>query len=104
MSGRQAVILASRVICVYLLFWVVSNFIDLPAYILALHQHSSVLTSTSYDRYWSHYYTLRLEALIVKSALELFFAGLFYRCGPRISQILGGGPSDFNSAKVGTAA
>jgi hypothetical protein len=58
----------------------------------------------SYDKYLSRYYSLRLETLILKSALELLFAGLFYRCGPRISQFLTGGPEEFDSAEVSPAA
>jgi hypothetical protein len=107
MSSRQAVVLASRVLCVFLVFWVVSNFIDLPADILARHEHWSALATSSnisYDRYFSRYYSLRLEALILKSALELFFAGVLYRCGPRISQFLTGGPAESDSAKVSPTA
>lgn len=102
MYSRQAVLLASRVICVYLVFWVISNFIDLPGDILVLHQHASVFVTTgnSYERYWSRYYSFRIEALILKSALELLFAALFYRCGPRISQFLAGGPTEFDSTDV----
>lgn len=97
MSSRQAVVLASRVLCVFMLFCAVSNFIDLPADILALHQHWSVLATRSeipYDRYLSRYYSLRVDALILKSTLELFFAGIFYRCGPRVGNFLMGKESN----------
>ena len=103
MSSRQAVVLASRVICVFLVFWVVSNLVDLPADILGVRQHWNALAVSpdiSYERYWARYYLLRLEVLILKSALELFFAGAFYRCGPRISQFLAGEPADSDSARV----
>ena len=101
MSSRQTVVLASRVLCVYLLFWVISNLVDLPADVFALHQYWSV--EISYDRHLMRLYSLRLEALILKTALELFFAGLFYCCGPRISQFLTGGSAEFDSAKVDPA-
>lgn len=100
MSSRQALILASRVICIYLLFWVVSNLIDLPADFLALHQHLSVLSPSSNDTYWSRYYSLRLEALILKTVVELFFAGLFYRCGPRVCQFLAGEQRELDPASI----
>ena len=98
MSSRQAAILASRVLCVYLVFWVISNLVDLPADVFALHQHWSV--EIGYDRHLLRLYSLRLEALILKSALELFFAGVFYRCGPRISQFLTGGPTELDSSRI----
>jgi hypothetical protein len=107
MSSRQAVVLASRVLCVYLIFWVVSNLIDLPADIFALHKHWSDLASgpdISYERYLFRYDSLRVEALILKSALELLFAGVFYRCGPRISQFLIVGVVKHNSADVDPTA
>jgi hypothetical protein len=50
------------------------------------------------------YDSLRVEALILKSALELLFAGVFYRCGPRISQFLIVGVVKHNSADVDPTA
>ena len=93
MSSRHAVVVASRVLCAFLIFWVVSNLIDLPANILELHHHLNALAAgsdVSYNRYWSRYYSLHLEALSLKTVLEMFFAGVFYRCGPRISEFLTG--------------
>lgn len=87
MSSRQAVVLASRVLCVFLIFWSVVNLINLPVDILGLHQHSSVLIMGSdpvFDRYWVRYYWLRTETAILLSILELFFASVLYRCGPRV--------------------
>jgi hypothetical protein len=105
MSSRQAVVAASRVLCVYMLFWAVSNLIDLPGDILPLHQHLSVLSTRPaipYDGYLSRYYSLRIETLILKSALELFFAGIFYRCGPRVFQFMAGGSAEFDSTSPAT--
>lgn len=102
MSSRQAVVLASRLICVFLVFWVVSNIVDFPANILELHHHWNALgagSDVSYNRYWFRYYSLHLEALTLKTALELFFAGVFYRCGPRIFQFLTGGAAELDSAE-----
>jgi hypothetical protein len=106
MSSRQAVVLASRVLCVYLLFWVVNNLIDLPSDVLSLHQRLSALTAGSlfsYDKYLFRYYSLRLEALILKTALELFFAGVLYRCGPRVIQFLTGEKMTSGSAESSSA-
>lgn len=93
MSSRQAVVLASRVVCVFLIFWVVVNIVDLPIDLLGLHRYWnwSVLAAGAENSYWRRYYAVRVDAAILRIALELFFAGVFYRCGPRLSQFFTGG-------------
>jgi hypothetical protein len=86
MSSRQAVVLASRVVCVILIFWVVVNLVDLPTDIFALHRYWKALGAGSDERYAVRYYSLLIDATVLRTALELFFAGVFYRCGPRISR------------------
>jgi hypothetical protein len=91
MSSRQAVVLASRVVCVFLIFWVVVNVVDLPYDLLGLHRYwnwNALAAGSDLGLYRYEFlsYSLRVDAAILRIALELFFAGVFYRCGPLISR------------------
>ncbi|HEY5381163.1 MAG TPA: hypothetical protein VIJ65_02850 [Acidobacteriaceae bacterium] len=97
MSNRQAVVLASRVLCFYLLYNAFANLTHFPAYILDLghHWHSlSTGLTPAYDKYWLRYDSLELDEAVLRLALEIFFASVFYRCGGRISRFLLGVESE----------
>lgn len=104
MSSRQAVVLVSRVVCLLLIFWVVINIVDLPTDILALHRYWKALGAGSDDRYIVRYYSLRIDATVLRTALELFFAGVFYRCGPRLSRFFTAGLAESDSTEVRRAS
>ena len=94
MSSRQTVVLASRVICVFLLYFACADLSYLPGHILgALHWWRVVSNGsvTGLDRYFLRSDSLGLEAVVARLAVELFFAGVFYRCGDRIARFLLGG-------------
>jgi hypothetical protein len=94
MSSRQAVILASRVICVFLLYFACADLSYLPAHIFDTVHHWHALSGGSnpeWDRYWLRYYSLELEALVTRLVIEVFFAGVFYHCSDRIARFLLGG-------------
>jgi hypothetical protein len=96
MSSRQAAILASRAICVLVLFAAFADLTYLPGHILeTVHYWRAISTGAdpAWNRYWFRYYALLLEANVFRLVVELFFAGLFYACGDRIARFLLGGES-----------
>ena len=94
MSSRQAVMVASRVLCVYFLYNALANLSYFPGHLFNLLHHfhdpygSAIL---GYDKFWIRYYSLETEAATLRLACELFLAGVFYRCGDRVSTFLTGG-------------
>jgi hypothetical protein len=99
MSTRQAVVLASRVLCVYFLYCAAANLVNFPGHLLNLHHHlhdpygSALL---GYDKFWLRYYSLESEAATLRLAVELCLAGAFYRCGERVSRFLLGSADESN--------
>ncbi len=91
MSSRQAVVLASRVLCVFLLYSACADLTYLPQHILnTVHQWQVMSTGSAheFDRYWVRYFSLGLEAVVTRIVIALSFAGVFYRCGDRIAGFL----------------
>jgi hypothetical protein len=96
LTRNQAILIASRLFAAYLLFWVVSDLIDLPRQAMdvvhlikqgiemGMSLVGAVTTSFTMDRYM-----LYLLAAVLKMALWLLAAGWFYRCGPRIQAFFG---------------
>jgi hypothetical protein len=92
-TREQTVLIVSRLFAAYLLFWVVSDLIDLPREIIdvvhlikqGLEMGMSVLSLTRTSEI-TRRYMLILMAAILKMALWLMGAGWFYRCGPRIQR------------------
>jgi hypothetical protein len=95
------VLLISRAISVYLIFWVITDVISLPgelnSFLHHLDEHrripASVLAGDSHARalegYWLRTYLFALAANVLRIALWLCAAGWFYRCGPRIQRFFG---------------
>ena len=105
MSSRQAVVLASRVLCVYFLYTAFGNVTTLP--FLALNMwHQSQMTSRMPDlSQWAfRSMTLSVEAAVLRLAVELLLAIAFYQCGPRVARFLTGEASEFNSSEAGMTA
>jgi hypothetical protein len=77
MSSRQAVMVASRILCVYFLYNAVANLSYFPGHLFNLHHHlndpygSAIL---GYDKFWFRYYSLETEAATLRLAGELFLA------------------------------
>ena len=91
LTTRSAVLIASRLFTVYLLFWVVVDAIGIPSEILAIVHYAREGTNQGFSIISTFHlsYYLRLEILYLlantlKAALWLIMAGWFYRCGPRI--------------------
>lgn len=102
MTSRQAVVLASRVLCVFLLceaFRIVAN---LPLMLFDVWRDWHMM------QHMVDYPVFRVSALILETALlqlavEVVFAIAFYQCGPRIAAFLTGETMASDSARVDPA-
>src|ERR1035437_4331569 len=90
-TREQAILIASRLFAAYLLFWVVTDVIELPREIMdvvhQLNQDSIMgvsMLSAAMASFMLRVDILYLAANILRIALWLMAAGWFYRCGPRI--------------------
>jgi len=72
MSTRETVIIASRALAVYLLFWFVSDLTYLPSNMFSLWHHRNMLGATEWTTY------LRNSDVISISFRLLRMAGLFF--------------------------
>jgi hypothetical protein len=88
LTREQAVLIASRVVVAYLLFWFVDDLTLLPREVLSvahyMRESASVLganTSLPYTSYLQREYTLELLGNVLRMALWLATAGWLYRCG-----------------------
>ena len=104
LTREQAVLLLSRLLVAFLLFWVVDDVTLLPREALTIAHYiretGSVLgtnTSMPVTSYTLRYYALDLLANIFRIALWLIAAGWFYRCGPRIQKFFAPAPAGSNS-------
>jgi len=98
LTRDQAVLLATRLVVAYLLFWIIDDITILPHELLSVAHYikttGSVLganTSLPYSSYTLRYYMLDLFSNILRMALWLMIAGWFYRCGPRIRNFFAAG-------------
>jgi hypothetical protein len=89
----QIVLVASRLLAAFLLFWAIDDITLLPHYLLPVahyvYRTGSVLgtnTSMPENSYYLRYYMEDMLADILRIALWLLAAGWFYRCGPRIQR------------------
>jgi hypothetical protein len=91
LTRQQGVVLAGRVLCVFFLFWSVCNLSYLPGDVIGLlhyvHQGEGAL-GVRYYGYWTNRYVGFISGAVLRAALELWVAGLFYRCGPKIGGFL----------------
>jgi hypothetical protein len=97
-TREQAILIASRVIVVYLLFWVIDDLTLLPRVLFSVAHYmrktGSVLgTNTSLPETSNllHYYIQELLGIVLRMTLWLMAAGWFYRCGPRIRDFFAAG-------------
>ena len=92
MSSRQAVVLASRVLCVWFLYGAFGTTTSLPfsLFNLWLQWHMSLDPTIGHfvSRSSLRYSAQNVEASLLRFVVELFLAVIFYRCGPIISRFL----------------
>jgi hypothetical protein len=93
----QAILLVSRVFAAFLLFWAVTDIIELPHellsvvhYLREVMQAGMGVAQAFRSSYLLSYYMMYLLANILRIALWLLAAGWFYRCGPRIRSFFAG--------------
>jgi hypothetical protein len=107
MSSRQAVVLASRVLCVFFVYSAISTFIWIPRYTMATihywHELSEDVTThaRSYDLN-----LVRLEAYsgageVLRMAIEAALALTFYRGGDGIAEFLLGKSKEETASDCG---
>lgn len=80
MSKTEAVLIASRVVALYLFCWALDALSYLPGR-LKLIQHWT-------SDYWHSYDMLNLEFTVLRVVALLGAALLFYECGPRVEAFL----------------
>lgn len=100
-SKKDAVLLLTRAISLYLIFWALTDVLALPVELNSFLHHlnernqlpASVLVGESHARrvesYWMRYYLLELSTNVLRIVLWLLAAGWFYRFGPRIQKFFG---------------
>lgn len=94
LSREQVILIATRLVVVYLLFWVAFDLTLLPHELLSVAHYvneSKSGASVSGASYFLRGYILDLLANTLHIALWLMAAGWFYRCGPRIRNFFTGG-------------
>jgi hypothetical protein len=91
LTREQAVLIASRIVVTYLLFWAIADLTPVPRELLAVAHYmkatGSVLgtnTNMPQTSYLLRSYVLDLLASLLRVVVWLMAAGWFYRCGPRI--------------------
>jgi hypothetical protein len=88
MTKRDAVILVSRVIGLYLLIWALDNATYLPAYTFSfahrINDYSVVLGSS----YYRSLYTIELVAAMVRVVGLLIVSAWCFHAGPRLQAFL----------------
>ena len=87
MSKKALVLIASRAIALYLVFWSLGNLATVPPLIFAISHYTGQPASPAQD-YLYTYHLIQLSTQIVISA-ALFLAAVWtYRCGPKIEAFL----------------
>ncbi|HTV09458.1 MAG TPA: hypothetical protein VMD97_10480 [Candidatus Aquilonibacter sp.] len=89
MSSRQAVVLASRVLCVYFLYAAFGTLLSLPLMIFQTRQAWHMIQNSQFTP--SNFFTTTMilsGAAILRLAVELLLAVAFYRSVPRVVAFL----------------
>jgi len=88
MTYNDGVKIASRVAALYLIFWVISDAIDLPQEVMSLRH---TLPDSIYPQggYFIRQALMLVARTVLKIALWLMAAIWFYKCGPGIQKFFG---------------
>ncbi|SRR6266700_7739207 len=81
MTKREAVLLASRALSLYLLCWGLSDLSYVPRLLFSFAHHSAVATSRDY--LWG-YYLIDLVFHAIRIVALFAAASWLYKCGPRV--------------------
>lgn len=80
--------IASRVVTIYFLAWLVSDVFYLPGDIYSAHFYWAARIGRSYDHYIFMEYIRALSVHVIRIALAFVAAGWSYRCGPGVIRFL----------------
>lgn len=87
MTKRDLVLVASRAMALYFVFWALDNLSWVPLYSLSVSHYGSLPTTGGQNYLYIHYLILLIRHL--SFAIALFIASVWvYRCGPTISRFL----------------
>jgi len=101
LSKKDAVLLLSRAMALYMLLWALTDVLALPAELNSLLHYlnersqlgASVLMGENHasrvESYWLRYYTIAFSTNLLRIVLWLLAAGWLYCCGPRIQKFFG---------------
>lgn len=81
MTRRDAALLASRALALYLIAWALSDLTHLPQSVVSLRHHASVLFTNDY---WAYYDTIGFCFLLLRITALFLAAAWLYRCGPGV--------------------
>jgi len=81
MSKAEAVLIASRALCVYFLCWAIDNLTYIPYRLHELTYHSSVLYVNHFARVSD---LILLSEFVIRAVAFFVAAGIFYKSGPRL--------------------
>jgi hypothetical protein len=103
LTREQAILIASRILAAYLLFWIIVDLTYIPHELLAVARYMKVTgsvlgtnTSLPQTSYYLRYYMLVFIENVLHIALWLTAANWFYRCGPRIRNFFAAPTSEPN--------
>ena len=87
MSKKEVVLIASRAVALYLVFWSLGNLGNIPGLVFAM-SHYAVLPPSPGRDYMYQYHVIEFSSRIVLT-VGLFLAAVWiYRCGPKIERFL----------------
>ena len=86
MTRKEALLLISRAIAIYLLCWAVDALTYLPERLFAFAHHASLNGLVS-ENYLRNYYFVGLALLFVRIVALFALANWFYQCGPKVENL-----------------
>ena len=87
MNKRELVLIASRAVSLYLIFWALDNFSYVPVDAFSLSHYSSLPASAG-QNYLYKYHLVLLSHHLVLSVVFFVGAVWLYRCGPSVESFL----------------
>ena len=86
MSRRDAVVLASRLLAVFLSVYALTELSHLPSAVYSFLHYAE--GSSLWSQYWRHYYLLSLGFLVARIIGLSLMSMWVFRCGPDIEELL----------------
>ena len=84
MTTKQAVVIVSRGLAVYFLFWFVSDLTYLPSNLFSLWHHRNMLGATDWTTYLRDSDLISLSFRLLRMVVLFFAVQWFYRAGPAV--------------------